>query len=491
MDQIHQIKQLQLQQKGPYQIAKELKMDPKTVRRYMAMEDFSPKTPIPEERPSVLDPYKDTIEAWLKEDEQNRYKQRHTSKRVFIRLTQTFPAFNCSYPTVNRFVRSLRDKKKTNADGFLELQWHPGEAQADFGECDIILNGVRRACRYLVVSFPYSNTAFVQCFLGETAECLCQGLMDIFKYVGGVPKRLVIDNATGAGRRIGEVVRLTQLFKRFQSHFGFEVSFCNPASGHEKGNVENKVGYVRRNYFVPLPSAPSLLEWNTELFEMCELDNLREHYKKDIPMCELFRDDQSAFSPLPHAEFEACRYEHVKTNGYGKFVLDGCHTYSSSPMLAEQEIVVRISAHFVEPLDAAGEAISRHNRAFGTVRTDTVDWLSMLDQLIAKPNAWKNSVVRNQVSYELRDYMDDQDKSGLKQVLKLLKDLSGRYGLDIAITSLQETIVRQRTEGISVNAAVVAARIAHYGLDTPGEPGPDMSQYDVLLPLGGLVHGPQ
>jgi hypothetical protein len=32
MEQIHRIKELQVQQKGPYQIAKELGVDPKTVR---------------------------------------------------------------------------------------------------------------------------------------------------------------------------------------------------------------------------------------------------------------------------------------------------------------------------------------------------------------------------------------------------------------------------------------------------------------------------
>lgn len=196
--------------------------------------------------------------------------------------------------------------------------------------------------------------------------------------------------------------------------------------------------------------------------------------------------------PLPRAEFEACRYENVKTNGYGKFVLDGKHTYSSSPMYADREIVVRIGAHFVEPLDEAGEALSRHNRQFGSERTDTVDWLTMLDQLITKSGAWKNSVMRSHMSYEVRDYMDEQDKSGLRQALRLIKDLSGRYGLDVAVTSMQEAIIRKRTDGISVNAAMVAARIVHYGLDTPGEPGPDMSQYDFLLPAsGGTLYGPQ
>lgn len=492
MEQIHRIKELQVQQKGPYQIAKELGMDPKTVRKYMEQEDFSPPTPRAEIRSSKLDLYKATIDAWLTADTKNRYKQRHTALRVFNRLVQKFPGFPCSYPTVVRYVRSFRQRQQLRRDGFLELQWHPGEAQADFGECDIVLNGSRQTCRYLVVSFPQSNVAFVQCFLGETAECLCQGLMDIFERVQGVPLRLVIDNATGAGRRMGEVVRLTQLFKRFQAHFRFEVTFCNPASGHEKGNVENKVGYVRRNYFVPMPSTASLDAWNTELLTLCDLDNTREHYKKERPMDELFKADKQAMRALPRQPFEACRYEQVKTNGYGKFVLGARHTYSSSPMYADREILVRIGASFIEPLNDAGEAISRHLRAFGMDRTDTADWLTIVDQLIAKPAAWRNSQMRSHMSYEVRDYMDEQDKSGLRQALRLIKDLSGQYGLDVAITSMQEALVRRRTGAITINAAVIAARIAHYGLDTPGEPGPDLSPYDALLATaGGTAHGPQ
>ncbi len=74
MEQIHRVKELQMQQQGPYQNAKELKMDVKTVRKYMAKEDFSPQVPVAVTRPSKLDPYKATIDAWLKEDEQNRYK---------------------------------------------------------------------------------------------------------------------------------------------------------------------------------------------------------------------------------------------------------------------------------------------------------------------------------------------------------------------------------------------------------------------------------
>lgn len=152
-------------------------------------------------------------------------------------------------------------------------------------------------------------------------------------------------------------------------------------------------------------------------------------------------------------------------------------------------MVVRIGAHFIEPLDVA--AISRHVRHFGKERTDTIDWTTMLDQLITKPGAWKNSVMREQVSYDLRYYLDEQDKSGLRHTLKILRDLSSQYGLDIAITSMQEVITRKRVQGIDVNAAVLAARISSYGLDTPGEPEPDLNGYDSLLlqPQGGVING--
>src|SRR4030042_3592497 len=119
--------------------------------------------------------------------------------------------------------------------------------------------------KYLCVSFPYSNAAYAQLFGGETAECVTQGLQDIFTRIGGVPRRLIFDNASGVGRRLGEKVRLSELFMRFKCHYGFDGTFCNPNSGHEKGNVENKGGYVRRNFLVPAPPFADIELFNVEL----------------------------------------------------------------------------------------------------------------------------------------------------------------------------------------------------------------------------------
>ena len=100
--------------------------------------------------------------------------------------------------------------------------------------------------RHFVLDFPYSNVGPSQLMPGENAECACQALRDIFEWLGGVPPRIVFDNAAGVGRRMFERVRLTRLFQSFQAHYGFECVFCNAYAGHEKGGVESRVGAVRR-----------------------------------------------------------------------------------------------------------------------------------------------------------------------------------------------------------------------------------------------------
>lgn len=96
------------------------------------------------------------------------------------------------------------------------------------------------------------NVGIAQVLPGEGAERVCQAFRSVFEFAGGVPSRVVFDNATGVGRRVCEAVRTTELFAAFSAHYGFAFSFCNPGAGHEKGTVEAKVRYLRANP-CPLP----------------------------------------------------------------------------------------------------------------------------------------------------------------------------------------------------------------------------------------------
>ncbi|WP_099082816.1 hypothetical protein [Desulforamulus profundi] len=70
---------------------------------------------------------------------------------------------------------------------------------------------------------------------------------------------------------------MTDTFTRFVLHHKFNAIFCNPNKGQEKGSVENKVGYQRRNFFVPVPTVTDLIQFNKDILTRCDEDMNREH----------------------------------------------------------------------------------------------------------------------------------------------------------------------------------------------------------------------
>lgn len=477
MSQIEDIKEM-ARNRSVAGIARVLSVDEKTVRKYVMQDDFSPKPPRRNPRSSRLESHMPLIDRWIEEDEKRWYKQRHTAKKIHERLTLESPGFDCSYNVVQRYVRKARGTRRAQRAN-QELVWHPGESQADFGEADFLERGAMLRKKYLTLSFPQSNNSFTQVFGGENAECVCQGLKDIFHYIGGVPRLVVFDNATGVGRRFGEVIRETELFRRFRAHYGFSVRFCNPDSGHEKGNVENKVGYTRRNMFVPEPAYDEVETFNRELLDRHVVKAEENHYKKLLPIKELYRADEQALMPLPGKPFDVCRYTYEKTDGYGKIHIDARHHYSSRPEYGGAEVLVCIRAHTIDILDEHGELVVRHTRQYGSTRSDTVDYRTSLAMLMRNAGAWPNSGIRELVTPVLQELMDAQPRDELQKTLRTLHLLTTRYSFETALAALEEGVRINRDT--FCDTAVLAARISEYGLDTAAEQGPDLHIYDTLL----------
>ena len=110
---------------------------------------------------------------------------------------------------MRNYVRRIKLERGASREQYLDLDWEPGDAQADFGEADFYVGGVRTRMSFFVMTFPYSNVGIAQVFPGENAECVCQALRNIFEHVAGVPRRILFDNAAGVGRRVGDAVCTT------------------------------------------------------------------------------------------------------------------------------------------------------------------------------------------------------------------------------------------------------------------------------------------
>lgn len=483
MSTVNSIRQLRREGRSIADIARSCGVSRDTVYKYLRQDDFSPGVPVKKARASKLDPYKAIIQQWVDEDSRCWRKQRHTARRIWQRLRDEQGAC-VSESTVSRYVARLRKQGGERPEQFLDLVWEPGQAQADFGEADFYVRGVRTRLSFFVVTFPYSNVGLAQVFPGENAECVCQALRQIFEYVGGVPTRVVFDNAAGVGRRVCDRVRTTELFGRCAAHYGFAYSFCNPASGNEKGNVENKVGFIRRNLLVPVPQVASCVSFNKTILDRCMAASDKPHRVKGESEARPFAEDRLAMPGLPERPFEAVRYVSATADKKGKIRVDGPHFYSTDPAYAKTELTVGLGATEVRVYDAHGSLVCRHPRAYGSAPTDTTDPASQLHLLCMKPGGWQNSRVRASLSDGLRAYMDSLDRDGLREELRLMRDQSARSGWSATLQAIE--LAHAATGRIDrASVAVSAERIASGKGPIAYDEPVDLSEYDVAFAGSG------
>ena len=143
----------------------------------------------PARRPK-LDAWVGIIDQILEQDKAQSKKQRHTAKRVFKRLREEH-GFPGGHTIVKDYVRL---RKLSQREMFVPLEHPPGEAQADFGEAQVVIGGVERKAHYFVMELPQSDDCLVMAFPAETTEAFLEGHNQAFGYFGGVPRTILYDN---------------------------------------------------------------------------------------------------------------------------------------------------------------------------------------------------------------------------------------------------------------------------------------------------------
>ena len=312
------------------EIARRLNVSRDTVRKYAVMEDCSPAPRARSSGRSGMDGYSSLVDSWLAADRRMPRKQRHTAKRVYDRLVEE-AGFTGSYSMVQRYVKRWREDHRLPDDGFMELEWRPGTMQVDFGQALAVIGGAESTVHCLVASFPHSNMRYAAALPGENAECVCEGLLEIFEHIGMVPPLMVFDNATGAAHRVAwDRIRVVKVFQLFCEHHRIEVRFCNPSSGWEKGSVENAVGFLRRNLMVPPPNAESHRQLTRHLLSGCDAIADVDHYRSGRTIRDMFADDLEDMLPLPRARFDAVEWVERRADREGNVEIDS-NRYLAGP----------------------------------------------------------------------------------------------------------------------------------------------------------------
>lgn len=332
---------------------------------------------------------------------------------------------------MQRFVRELRlARAAAGGEGYLELEWAPGTCQVDFGNFRAAVGGRTLDLKLLVATLPHSNDRQCVALMSQRSECLCSGLLEIFRRWGRAPAAMVLDNATEAGRMVRGEVTESRLFSQFRAHYRFESRYCNPYSGNEKGSVENAVGFLRRNLLVPVPAFGALPELNAFLAEGCARVNAAARCRDGRPHGEAYREDLAAMRSLPGVEFDAVRWVTARADKRGYVEADG-REYVAGPAWHGRSLLVGMRASTVEILADRGRRVAVLPRAFGegpAVRNP----LSLVPAIIARPRAFGESTIRRDMPPGLVEGIDRMDSAGRRRTLRSIGRASESSGFEAA-----------------------------------------------------------
>ena len=387
----------------------------------------------PPKRPKLA-PFTDIIDRILEEDRTVHRKQHHTAKRIFERLRDEH-GFTGKETIVKDYVRERRLRRR---EMFVPLSHPPGHAQADFGEADAIIAGVKYRAHFFVMTLPHSDACFVAAYPAATTEAWLDGHNRAFVFFGGVPQSILYDNDKCLVSRIlsDGTRQRTRAFSGLQSHYLFEDRYGRPGKGNDKGNVEGVVGYARRNFMTPLPRFASWDAFNGHLEEQCRnrQGNVLRGHRESIGE-RFVRDREALKRPLP-APFDACDKQGTRVNSLS-LVRYRTNDYSVPVAYGHQEVWIRGYVHEVVIGCGAG-IIARHPRSYDRedMVFDPIHYLPLLEHKIgaldqAAPRAgWELPDAFPTLRRLLEARMGKAGKREYVQVLRLLEtfDLEVLHG---------------------------------------------------------------
>ncbi len=208
----------------------------------------------------------------------------------------------------------------------------------------------------------------------------------------------------------------------------FESHFCAPGAGHEKGGVENGVGYVRRNFMTPLLEADNFDELNEQLRQACQQDDQRRVNRQPQTIDEAWQKEKSTLRALPAHPFDCCREISSKLNNYSQIEVE-TNRYSVPTDQAAAQMRVKIYPFEIKiyGLDEKKE-VAIHPRCYGR-QQDILDPLHYLPLLAQRPGAFNHAKPLRQwrskwpaVYERLLAQMEHRqpDGAGVRQFIKVL-----------------------------------------------------------------------
>jgi transposase len=358
-----------IEEKSINEIAQETGRAWRTVKK-MVESDEPPRYEQKKKRQAhKLGPYQEEIKKLLTQNKTLPRKQQWTAPLICQEIEKA--GYSGVESTVRHYVAQIRkeekNRKRQQTGVYLPLEFDPGtDAQVDWGEGEIILNGEQITVQLFLMKLSYSRRTFMMAFPSQKQESFFLGHVQAFTFFGGVPQRISYDNLKTAVQKVlrGKQRVEQETFYHFRGLYLFDSHFCTPGAGNEKGLVEHSVGYYRRRFLVPLPEVKSFAELNAYLYQCCLADDSRQVSGQTAPIGEMWQTEKEQLRPLPAHPYACCRTVNVRLNRYSQIQVD-TNLYSVPTDKGEPSMVVKLYPFQVEIYALGGsDPVAVHERCY-------------------------------------------------------------------------------------------------------------------------------
>jgi transposase len=372
------------------EIARDLKISRNTVRRILRSGEtsFSYEREV-QPRPR-LGRWKADLDRMLTTNAGNAARERLTLIRLFEELRAL--GYEGGYDAVRRYARTWsREHASQTTAAFVPLSFAQGEAyQFDWSHEIVVMSGVTVTVKVAHMRLCHSRMMFFRAYPRETQEMVFDAHERAFAFFKGACTRGIYDNMKTAVDTIfvGKDRQYNRRFLQMCSHHLVDPVACTPASGWEKGQVENQVGLVRERFFTPRLRVKTYDEMNAWLLDK-SIAYAKAHphpERSDQTVWEVFEEERpnlvpyrgrfDGFHALPASVSKTClvRFDNnkysVNASAVGRPV--EIHAYAD-------RIVVRQD----------GRAVAEHARHHGRGETIYDAW-HYVPVLARKPGALRN-----------------------------------------------------------------------------------------------------
>jgi transposase len=388
---IAKIRRAYFAQKKPIKaICREFRLSRKVVRKVIRSEatEFRyerGRQPLPR-----IDPWRAQLDELLLANEGKAARERLTLIRIFEELRGL--GYEGSYDAVRRYAKKWRvEHGAATAEAYVPLSFAPGEAyQFDWSHEVVLINGATVTVKVAHVRLCHSRMLFVRAYPRETQEMVFDAHNRAFAFFKGTCTRGIYDNMKTAVDAvfIGKDRQYNRRFLRMCGHYLVDPVACTPASGWEKGQVENQVGVVRERFFTPRLRVTSYEELNAWLLDRCVAYAKAHKHPEltDRTIWQAFEVERPQLVPIrgPFDGFHAMQASVSKTC----LVRFDNNKYSVASRAVGRPVEIQAYADRVV-LRQDGAIVGEHHRRFGRGETIYDPW-HYVPVLARKPGALRN-----------------------------------------------------------------------------------------------------